>query len=80
MISVITAFNDQQQMLNTQIAALEVALAAAIEAKRAAYTGSYNRLDLIQSLVPTHYICNGYIVYIVKNIRQNEQLPFTSNY
>ncbi len=34
--TVITAFNDQHQMLNTQIAALEVALAAAIEAKRAA--------------------------------------------
>jgi hypothetical protein len=24
-------------------------------------TGSYNRLDLIQSLVPPHYVCNGYI-------------------
>jgi hypothetical protein len=23
-------------------------------------TGSHNRLDLIQSLVPTHYVCNGY--------------------
>ena len=22
-------------------------------------TGSHNRLDLIQSLVPTHYVCNG---------------------
>ena len=22
---------------------------------------SHNRLDLIQSLVPTHYVCNGYI-------------------
>jgi hypothetical protein len=24
-------------------------------------TGSHNRLDLIQSLVPPHYVCNGYI-------------------
>ena len=23
-------------------------------------TGSHNRLDLIQNLVPTHYVCNGY--------------------
>ena len=25
-------------------------------------TGSHNRLDLIQSLVPPHYICNGYLL------------------
>ena len=25
-------------------------------------TGSHNRLDLIQSLVPPHYVCNGYIL------------------
>jgi hypothetical protein len=24
-------------------------------------TGSHNKLDLIQSLVPPHYLCNGYI-------------------
>ena len=24
-------------------------------------TGSHNRLDLIHSLVPPHYVCNGYI-------------------
>ena len=24
-------------------------------------TGSHNRLDMIQSLVPPHYVCNGYI-------------------
>ena len=24
-------------------------------------TGSHNRLDLIQSLVPPHYVCNGYV-------------------
>jgi len=24
-------------------------------------TGSHNMLDLIQSLVPPHYVCNGYI-------------------
>ena len=24
-------------------------------------TGSYDSLDLIQSLVPTHYVCNGYV-------------------
>ena len=24
-------------------------------------TGSQNRLDLIQSLVPPHYVCNGYV-------------------
>ena len=24
-------------------------------------TGSHNRLDLIQNLVPPHYVCNGYI-------------------
>jgi hypothetical protein len=23
-------------------------------------TGSYNRLDLIQHVVPPHYVCNGY--------------------
>jgi hypothetical protein len=26
-------------------------------------TGTHNRLDLIQSLVPTHYVCNGYLLY-----------------
>jgi len=25
-------------------------------------TGSHNRLDLIQSLVSPHYVCNGYLV------------------
>jgi len=25
------------------------------------YSGSHNRLDLIQSLVPPHYVCNGYV-------------------
>jgi hypothetical protein len=25
-------------------------------------TGSHNRFDLIQSLVPQHYVCNGYIL------------------
>jgi hypothetical protein len=29
-------------------------------------TGSHNRLDLIQSLVPTHYVCNGYISWRYK--------------
>ena len=24
-------------------------------------TGSYNRFDLIQSLIPTRYLCNGYV-------------------
>jgi hypothetical protein len=24
-------------------------------------TGSHNILDLIQSLVPPHYVCNGYV-------------------
>ena len=24
-------------------------------------TGSHNSLDLIQSLVPPHYVCNGYL-------------------
>ena len=24
-------------------------------------TGSHNRLDLIQSLVSPHYVCNGYV-------------------
>ena len=24
-------------------------------------TGSHNRLDLIHSIVPPHYVCNGYI-------------------
>jgi hypothetical protein len=25
--------------------------------------GSHNRLDLIQSLVPPHYVCNGYLSF-----------------
>ena len=25
--------------------------------------GSHNRLDLIQSLVPLHYVCNGYLSF-----------------
>ena len=24
-------------------------------------TSSRNRLDLMQSIVPTHYVCNGYL-------------------
>jgi hypothetical protein len=27
-------------------------------------TGSHNRLDLIQSLVPTHHVCNGYLSHV----------------
>jgi hypothetical protein len=27
-------------------------------------TGSHNMLDLIQSLVPPHYVCNGYLSVI----------------
>jgi len=27
-------------------------------------TGSHNRLNLIQSLVPTHYVCNGYLLFL----------------
>jgi hypothetical protein len=26
-------------------------------------TGSHNRLDLIKSIVPPHYVCNGYIYH-----------------
>ena len=26
-------------------------------------TGSHNRLDLIQSLIPTRYVCNGYVYH-----------------
>jgi len=29
-------------------------------------TGSHNRLDLIQHLVPTHYVCNGYLFFLEK--------------
>ena len=29
-------------------------------------TGSHNRLDLIQSLVPPHYVCNGYLQKYLK--------------
>jgi hypothetical protein len=28
-------------------------------------TGSHNRLDLIQSIVPPHYVCNGYLSNII---------------
>jgi hypothetical protein len=38
-------------------------------------TGSHNRLDLIQSLVPPHYVCNGYILIKMKVI-----LCMTSSY
>jgi hypothetical protein len=27
-------------------------------------TDSQNKLDLIQSLVPTHYVCNGYLLHM----------------
>ena len=27
-------------------------------------TGSHNRLDLIQSIVPPHYVCNGYVLFL----------------
>jgi hypothetical protein len=27
-------------------------------------TGSHNRLDLIQSIVPPHYVCNGYLSHV----------------
>jgi hypothetical protein len=42
-------------------------------------TSSHNRLDLIQSLVPPHYVCNGYILlqksfsnnnFILSNFRE----------
>ena len=29
--------------------------------------GSHNRFDLIQSLVPTHYICNGYYIRVYRS-------------
>jgi hypothetical protein len=25
--------------------------------------GSHNKFDLAQSIVPTHYVCNGYLSY-----------------
>jgi hypothetical protein len=31
-------------------------------------TGSHNRLDLIQSLVPPHYACNGYLFPLHKGV------------
>ena len=37
-------------------------------------TGSHNRLDLIQSFVPPHYVCNGYLsfLYIIwKRLAEN---------
>jgi hypothetical protein len=42
-------------------------------------TGSHNRLDLIQSLVPPHYVCNGYVseerysLLIILSIKMNFQ-------
>ena len=39
-------------------------------------TGLHNRLDLIHSLVPPHYICNGYISVILCFV----QLYFLLNY
>ena len=30
-------------------------------------TGSHNRLDLIHSLVPPYYVCNGYISNVDTN-------------
>ena len=37
-------------------------------------TGSHNRLDLIQSLVPPHYVCNGYLLhrncFLLINVRK----------
>jgi hypothetical protein len=29
-------------------------------------TDSHNKLDLIQSLVPTHYACNGYLHFLMQ--------------
>jgi hypothetical protein len=34
-------------------------------------TSSHNRLGMIQSLVPTHYVCNVYL-YILQKIQQHE--------
>ena len=42
-------------LLSELIASQLVAIATCCD------TGSHNRLDLIQSLVPPHYVCNGYI-------------------
>ena len=37
-------------------------------------TGSHNKLDLIQSLVPTHYVCNGYTcVYCLQMLKVHEK-------
>jgi hypothetical protein len=30
-------------------------------------TGSHNKLDLLQSFVPTHFVCNWYISTILKH-------------
>ena len=32
-------------------------------------TGSHNRLDLIHNLVPTHYVCNGYVYALYRDRR-----------
>jgi hypothetical protein len=42
-------------LLHEQTASQLVAIATRSD------TGSHNRLDLIQSLVPTHYVYNGYL-------------------
>jgi len=45
-------------------------------------TGSHNRLDLIQSFVPPHCVCNGYVFqknntkeirgHLLKDVRKSE--------
>jgi hypothetical protein len=36
--------------------------------------GSHNRLDLMQSLVPPHYVCNGYVSHYPVRLSYCQQL------
>ena len=35
-------------------------------------TGSHNRLDLIQGLVPPHYVCNGYVSKLLQVTNESD--------
>ena len=34
--------------------------------------GSHNRVDLIQSLVPPHYVCNGYLYQVLPVVTHSD--------
>ena len=63
---VLLVLDKQSQCVGTRLCnrsrlSCELTASQLVDSATRSHTGSHNRLDLIQSIVLTHYVCNGYI-------------------